>query len=116
MHRRNAYASTHTDNAPEVLDVGGAPERPEHVLDCIPGVALGKQMRCPPDRLKDDGNRALSRIRIGYRQRDSLAEIGVELKNDELAGQALFGNERRVNSHLENFAGELGFFENSIHI
>jgi hypothetical protein len=84
MQRRDADAAADADDVPNFSMCVGLAERAHQVLHLLAHLHFGREVRGLAHRLEDDGDAALARIGVGDGQRNALAEVGVELEDDEL--------------------------------
>ncbi len=102
MQGREPYAAAHADRAAEFLYVRGVSEGAEQD-DGVPHLLGGEPVRACAHGLEDEGDRSPDGIGVGDRERDALAEVLVDLDDDELAGLALPRHERGLDLDLEDF-------------
>ena len=114
QHRSNAHAATSAEHCAVAFDVGSLAERTHHVGDVVACVQPAQFGRRVADRLHHQRNRSLHRVAVCNRERDAFALLA-HTHDDEVAGTARTGNQRRLDHQFEYFLGKLFFTDNSVH-
>ena len=109
-----AHAAAHHADLLLALGLGGLAQGTHKVLQAVALVQVAQLLRGGANRLDDDGDGALLRVKIIDRNRDPLAVL-IHPQDDELARLGLFGHQGCLDL-IERDGGTEGLFShNAIH-
>ena len=99
-----AHAAAYHAHAFLMADLGGLAHRSHKVGQFVAGLHEFQHFRRLAHRLDHDGDGAGFPVIVGDGQGDALAVL-VQTQDDELSGQALFGDQRGLDDELNDRAG-----------
>ncbi len=115
MQRCDPDSTAHTDHRADLLNMRWLAEWTDKIFNLVALVQRREAMRRLAHGLEYKRDAAFGRVRIRDRQRNALAEIIIELKNDELTRLALLRDQRGTHRQHEYFVRQLFLCEYRVH-
>ena len=109
-----AYAAAYYADLFQALGLGGAAQGANKVMDAVADIQPVQLHGGAAHDLENDIYSALFPVVTGHSQGDALA-VFKRAHDDELARQCLFGNQRRLDRHLDHGGVQRDLFDDLIH-
>ena len=115
MHGCHADTAADTDDMSKIFNMCRLPERTEQRRNRIANLLVRQHMRRAANSLKNQRNRPFLNICIRNGQRNTFADIIVDLQNNKLARLAFACNQRSFNLHAIDISRQLLLRNDFIH-